>query len=319
MTRNSCNSRGKCSQTDSEDASASRWWGGLAPRMRAPSWSPTYPAYEKVVRRGYEEVYRGPFSFVDDWILWLEGRRDKLPFVCPGWKGVCRFASNSWYCGLPFAVILLTITQCVVDTAVPRSVQYTWGIHAPPHPIDMVRVVSYMFAHADVGHLVGNMTVQLMAGIPLELLHGPFRFLGMYLYAGIIGGTIQALRWYPTEQSPYLIIIGSSGAVYGLIGAYASHLYLNWEESLYPTTASIVFLGYLLYDIVIAFLNRAAGNYNVALVAHYAGALGGMLLGVVVQRNIRIEKYETTVRRAALVIDVALLVTTIALFASRIE
>lgn len=63
----------------------------------------------------------------------------------------------------------------------------------------MWRFVTYIFVHATITHILFNVLIQLLIGIPLEMVHGvlhaskraqlttlqPFRVLGLYLLGGL--------------------------------------------------------------------------------------------------------------------------------------
>ena len=77
-------------------------------------------------------------------------------------------------------------------------------------------VLSYMFLHADVLHLAGNMLFLWVFGDNVEDHFGHLRFLGFYLCCGVAGGISHALM-LPGSDAP---LIGASGAVAGVITAY---------------------------------------------------------------------------------------------------
>jgi membrane associated rhomboid family serine protease len=51
----------------------------------------------------------------------------------------------------------------------------------------MWRFVTYMLTHSGIGHLIGNMVLQLLLGIPLEIYNGWWRVLVVYLAGGVAG------------------------------------------------------------------------------------------------------------------------------------
>lgn len=79
------------------------------------------------------------------------------------------------------------------------------------------RLFSAMFLHGDGGHLVGNMIFLVILGLAVEPVLGSFGFLLLYLLAGIGGGLFSlAWRWGDTGG-----MLGASGAIAGLMGAFA--------------------------------------------------------------------------------------------------
>src|SRR4051795_5689403 len=78
-------------------------------------------------------------------------------------------------------------------------------------------LVSYMFLHADVVHILGNMVFLWVFGDNVEEAMGRLRFLAFYLLCGIIG----ALAFFATDVHSRTPLIGASGAIAGVVVAYA--------------------------------------------------------------------------------------------------
>ena len=82
-------------------------------------------------------------------------------------------------------------------------------------PADL-SLVTYMFQHADVFHLFGNMIFLFVFGDDIEEAMGSIRFIIFYLACGIAG----ALVFSATAAQSAIPLIGASGAVSGVIAAY---------------------------------------------------------------------------------------------------
>jgi membrane associated rhomboid family serine protease len=129
---------------------------------------------------------------------------------------------------------------------------------------------TYMFLHGGVFHIFFNMLTLFMFGNELERYWGTRRFLTYYFITGIGAGICS---WLVAMHS-LAIVIGASGAIYGLLLAYGIT---------YPNR--IVYLNFLLPIKVkwlvlimgaMAFLSSIGGaDSDVASIAH----LGGMLVG----------------------------------------
>lgn len=130
--------------------------------------------------------------------------------------------------------------------------------------------VTYMFLHGDVFHIFFNMLTLFMFGNELERCWGTRRFLNYYFITGIGAGICS---WLVATQSD-AVIIGASGAIYGLLLAYGL---------IYPNR--VVYLNFLLPVKVkwlvlimgaMAFLSSLSGaESGIASIAH----LGGMAVG----------------------------------------
>lgn len=69
-----------------------------------------------------------------------------------------------------------------------------------------------------VFHLVVNLLVQIMLGIPLEMVHGWWRVLLVYL-AGVVAGSLGT-----SVSDPGVYLAGASGGVYAIIAAHLASI-----------------------------------------------------------------------------------------------
>jgi membrane associated rhomboid family serine protease len=79
-----------------------------------------------------------------------------------------------------------------------------------------LRLFTAMFIHAGWLHLTGNMLFLMIFGLPAERALGPWRFLFLFLVGGAIANLVCAFI-LASATAP---IVGSSGAVSAIIGAY---------------------------------------------------------------------------------------------------
>ena len=85
---------------------------------------------------------------------------------------------------------------------------------------ELWRLITPVFIHAGILHLAVNMYSLFALGPAVERFFGPPRFLAVYLLAGV-SGVIFSLAFSPNAS------VGASGAIFGLLGALATFLYLN--------------------------------------------------------------------------------------------
>lgn len=77
-------------------------------------------------------------------------------------------------------------------------------------------LVTHMFLHADIWHILGNMLVLWAFVQTLESALGYFYLLFFYFFWGILGGLVHAAMYWDSDMP----LIGASGAIAGMIGAY---------------------------------------------------------------------------------------------------
>jgi membrane associated rhomboid family serine protease len=149
-------------------------------------------------------------------------------------------------------------------------------------------VFASMFLHGGWLHLIGNMLYLWIFGKGVEFALGPARLIVFYLTCGVAAALTQAFV-DPASQVP---MIGASGAIAGILGAY---LVLN------PRGNVVVFFWIIIFVRLVAvpaaillgiwFLLQlmgavsSAGEPGVAVWAHVGGFLTGMALVMVFRRR----------------------------------
>lgn len=80
----------------------------------------------------------------------------------------------------------------------------------------LLTLVTALFIHAGPVHLLGNLVFLLIFGLPAERAMGPWRYLLLFLAGGALANLAAALLM----GTPARAIIGASGGVSAVIGAY---------------------------------------------------------------------------------------------------
>ncbi len=120
-----------------------------------------------------------------------------------------------------------------------------------------------MFVHYGLIHLGSNMLVLLFLGLPFELRVGRTRMLATYLVAGL-GGGVATFLFSTTGESA-----GASGAIFGLLGAYAVLARRGRWAELGSITGTIVL------NLVFTFTIP-----GISLTDHVGGLVTGAVLGL---------------------------------------
>lgn len=132
--------------------------------------------------------------------------------------------------------------------------------------------VTYMFLHGGIFHLLFNMFVLWMFGTTLESTWGSRKFLKFYFICGIGAGLLNAAVT-PSSSIP---MVGSSGAIYGLLMAFGilfpNQLIYVW--GIFPVRAKHFVIGVGIIEFIAATSTAQSG------IAHFAH-LGGMLFGFI--------------------------------------
>ena len=147
-------------------------------------------------------------------------------------------------------------------------------------------LVSYMYLHGGWLHFIANMLFLWVFADNVEDSLGHFWFLVFYTVCGIGSGLVHALT-IPLSQNP---LIGASGAIAGVIGAYLI-LYPDrkvWVLLFFGIPLKIPALIVICLWVLTQVLSFAAGAYGeteVAWMAHISGFLIGLVLILVMRRK----------------------------------
>ena len=85
----------------------------------------------------------------------------------------------------------------------------------------LLTLISAMFMHGGPMHLLMNMLILILMGVPFEDRIGSRAFLRIYFISGIIGSLVTGSISVLNETGLETINIGASGAVFGIMGGFA--------------------------------------------------------------------------------------------------
>lgn len=211
----------------------------------------------------------------------------------------------------PYFIMLVSVIEVVVfvyhlltnppNSSVPIDSIF---IYRPDKKHEVWRFLLYMLLHAGWFHLTFNLIVQVLIGIPLEMVHGSGRIACIYL-AGVLAGSLGTSIF---DSNAYLV--GSSGGVYALLAAHLANIMLNYSNMEYgivrllaillfgefcgklggEKTFSNIFSRLASCDVGFAIYSRYESEPfstipSVSFVAHVTGAVAGLTIGLIVLKN----------------------------------
>ena len=183
-----------------------------------------------------------------------------------------------------YQVSLGHATEAFVFTygAIPFNLMHTVESRVPVPAVAM-SVFTSMFLHGGFLHLGGNMLYLWIFGNNIEDVMGRSRFIFFYLICGIIA--VYSHAWFQTQSQ--IPMVGASGAVSGVLGAYlllfprARILTLVPLGIIMPIIhiPAVLVLGFwFLAQIGNSLLAPSGGAGGVAWLAHVGGFVAGMSL-----------------------------------------
>ncbi len=130
------------------------------------------------------------------------------------------------------------------------------------------RIITYLFLHSGIEHLMNNMMVLYFLGNALEHYVGKVGYLSTYFFSGIVAAIGSVL--YNTE---YPVCVGASGAIFGVIGAMLWIVLKNRGTLQGISKRRMMFFVFL--SVYSGFTSQGIDN-----AAHITGLVAGFLFSV---------------------------------------
>ena len=166
-----------------------------------------------------------------------------------------------------------------------------WGADYGPLTLNgqYWRLLTSMFLHFGIIHLLGNMWCLWSLGQLAERFLGAFTVLGVYLLTGF-GASLLSLSWDPMRVSA-----GASGAIFGIAGVLVPVLY--YGKLNLPKEEVRHLLGYV---VRFSLLNLFFGlKGHIDNMAHVGGLVSGLLIGLFLARTFNSAAEERGAQRRA--------------------
>ncbi len=209
--------------------------------------------------------------------------------------------------GLLIILFLLFVVQLMSVKNSPEFMQ-TWGLTPAKlfHEFGfqpLITVFTSMFIHGSWLHLLGNMWMLYLFGRTVEDRFGHLRYLLFYIVCGVVAGITQAML----GSMPDLPLIGASGAIAGVMGAYLMMFpgatiktYIGFSYAGGATTVklpawfvTLVFIGVQCFfafleqshDVLAELVTEVLGGGGVGYFAHIGGFVCGLALAKVLDQG----------------------------------
>jgi len=146
---------------------------------------------------------------------------------------------------------------------------------APPVSENPWTIVTSVYAHGGLFHLLSNSVALVLFGWPVARATTRLRFHTFFIVTGSLAGISQV--WVTSVVGPGTAVLGASGAVFALLG------YLLTGNRLSTSMAGVVDLPRWLVAVIFLCLagavTIATASPGVALIAHFTGFLLGLVAG----------------------------------------
>jgi len=175
--------------------------------------------------------------------------------------------------------------------AIPALLFGEADLSETPLPIPAyATLITSMFLHGSWMHLIGNMLYLWIFGNNIEDVMGHAKFIGFYLACGILAALSHAL----TDPSSAIPMVGASGAISGILGAYvllfprATVLVIMPGLGTTRVAAGVVLGMWFVMQLLSGGMSIGSTGGGVAFFAHIGGFVAGMaLIGLFKRPNVR--------------------------------
>lgn len=169
------------------------------------------------------------------------------------------------------------IAVCVLVFLLQQNIGQTHFVFDRTNlPQNIYTIITSIFAHGSISHLLYNMVALFFFGTFLENLIGEKNFFGLFIITGLLAN-ILTIPFYTAS-------LGASGAIYGVLGSLTvlkpkEIIYFNLFVPLPLIVATGIFL---LFDIIGVFNPSGTGN-----LAHISGLGIGILAGFYWKKHLK--------------------------------
>jgi len=148
--------------------------------------------------------------------------------------------------------------------------------------IELYRLVTSIFLHGGLIHLLCNMYSLYVVGPQLESFFGKVKYTIIFIGSGIIGNLLSLAFLQDTYVS-----VGASGAIFGLLGAL---LYFGYHYRVYLSgVIKSQIIPLIILNLAIGFVATSINN-----LAHIGGLIGGVLVSMAVGVKYKSSKVDIT-------------------------
>ena len=177
-----------------------------------------------------------------------------------------------YYYGRIFIIYFLPAVS-ILDTVHQVNLGYSRDIVAQGK---YWRLFTYMFAHANIWHLFGNMGALLILGPVLERQVGSLKFTTVYILSGVFASYTSVCF----GLNPETVTVGASGAICGILGATLSMSLLI--PKFYRRTDTGRLIASMVFILITGVIRNLFGA-NIDNWCHLWGTTGGFLCMMIIQ------------------------------------
>lgn len=174
-----------------------------------------------------------------------------------------------------FVLYIITAVESLNFIELDPNVLYKYGALVNfemmgKNIIELYRLITSVFLHGGLLHLLCNMYSLYVIGPQLESFFGKTKYTIIFIGSGIIGNLLSMAFLQDTYVS-----VGASGAIFGLLGAL---LYFGYHYRVYLSgVIKSQIIPLIILNLIVGFIGTSINN-----LAHIGGLIGGILVSMAV-------------------------------------
>ncbi|MCS5717448.1 rhomboid family intramembrane serine protease [Herbiconiux sp. CPCC 205763] len=226
--------------------------------------------------------------------------RREAPRVRRGRPALLRNLTGSGAPVVTYTLIAICLVvfglQSIPGLGVTQALQFApaYVLPIPGAPFEPWRMITSVFTHGSILHVLLNMYTLFIFGSVLERMLGRWRYLALFLISGL-GGSVAVVLL----AGPLTAVVGASGAIFGLMGAFFiinRHLGGNSVQLL-----------------VLVAINLAYGFFvpGISWQAHVGGLVAGAIVALIFVRTRPIRKRNLQIVLLAAVVAALIAITAV--------
>lgn len=162
---------------------------------------------------------------------------------------------------------------------------YSISVLSVFHNKEFYRLFTYIFVHANIGHILSNSIALLVIGKAYASRAGVLKFLIIYVCGGVLAGLSSLLYTAIFTERYAVTTVGASGAIFAILGAYFIECMM--DKNLYGRKGDII-----RYCVIAMILSSIGTNIDIA--CHVGGFVAGVIVSYLLSmfyELIECEKY----------------------------
>mmetsp|Transcript_37538 Transcript_37538/g.86669 ORF Transcript_37538/g.86669 Transcript_37538/m.86669 type:complete len:757 (+) Transcript_37538:81-2351(+) len=193
----------------------------------------------------------------------------------------------------------LNLAVAGLDSLAPESFDLRLTLDCEDMRWQLWRWWTYQFTHVGVQHILSKCSLNVLYGVPLEGVLGPFHMALLY-NIGIFGGACFSL-----VNDAHAPVVGMSAGCYSMLGIHLTDIAFNWSSRYFRKTALCFLTCATSFDLLLVYTTSADVTHTLEG-ANIGGFITGILMGIVVTLAAPTDTWERTLRNSSIALGVVL-------------